>query len=206
MGEADTMTAEATLELIQDPRRAVALLHPLRLEILKALVEPASSSGIAERLGLSRQRINYHLRALERDGLVELVEERRKGNCVERMLRATAQFYIISPEVLGTLSTKPAQFKDQFSSSYLVALAAKAIREVALLRERAKRAKKRLATFSLHTEVRFASASEQSAFTKELAVAISELVSKYHNAESPNGRSFQFILGVYPTLKQDGTN
>jgi DNA-binding transcriptional ArsR family regulator len=33
---------------------------------------------------------NYHLRALERHALVELVEERRKGNVTERMMRATA--------------------------------------------------------------------------------------------------------------------
>jgi DNA-binding transcriptional ArsR family regulator len=49
---------------------------------------------LAARVGLARQKVNYHLKALERHGLVELVEERRKGNVNERMLRATAASYV----------------------------------------------------------------------------------------------------------------
>jgi hypothetical protein len=49
-------------------------------------------------LALPRQQVGYHLRALEQAGLVELVEERRKGNCIERIVRAAACSYVISPE------------------------------------------------------------------------------------------------------------
>ena len=93
----------AALAVIRDPVQAAALLQPERLRLLEALGEPDSASGLARRFELPRQRLNYHLKELEKAGLVELVEERRKGNCIERVVRATARRYVISPEVLGEI-------------------------------------------------------------------------------------------------------
>ena len=86
--------------VIADPLAAEVSLDPVRARLLAALAEPASAASLAGAAGLSRQQANYHLRALERHGLVELVEERRKGNCTERILRATAASYVISPSAL----------------------------------------------------------------------------------------------------------
>ena len=86
------------LDVIRSPASAAAALDPQRQELLLHLREPDSASGLARRLDLPRQRINYHLRVLEEAGLVELVEERRKGNCMERVVRATARAFMISPE------------------------------------------------------------------------------------------------------------
>jgi DNA-binding transcriptional ArsR family regulator len=168
--------------------------------MLEELQEPASASGLARRLGVPRQQANYHLRELERAGLVELVEERRRGNCTERLLRATARSYVISPEVLGGVGADPQEARDRFSSSYLVAVAARTIRDVAELRARADAAGKRLATLTLETEVRFASAENRNAFTKELSDALARLIVKYHDAEAEGGRSFRLHLGAYPAL------
>jgi DNA-binding transcriptional ArsR family regulator len=82
--------------VIEDPAVAVVSLDPIRTRLLAELTEPASATALADRVGLARQKVNYHLRELERHGLVELVEERRKGNMIERMLRATAASYVIS--------------------------------------------------------------------------------------------------------------
>ena len=79
-------------------------LDPIRARLLAELAEPGSASTLADQTGLSRQKANYHLRALERHGLVELVEERRKGNCIERVLRATAASYVISPTALSAVA------------------------------------------------------------------------------------------------------
>src|ERR687896_627135 len=87
--------------VIDDPAAAEVSLDPVRARLLAALAEPASATSLAARAGLTRQRANYHLRALERHGLVELVEERRKGNMTERVLRATAASYVISPTALA---------------------------------------------------------------------------------------------------------
>lgn len=110
------MSAAAVLDFVQDAERASILLHPLRLRIVAELREPDWASGLARRLRIPRQKINYHLRELERERLVELVEERRKGNCTERIVRASARSYLIDPAALGALATDPSQIQDRFSS------------------------------------------------------------------------------------------
>ena len=58
------------VEVIDDPAAAVVALDPVRARLLAELTEPASAAALAERLGLSRQKVNYHLRTLEAHGLV----------------------------------------------------------------------------------------------------------------------------------------
>jgi DNA-binding transcriptional ArsR family regulator len=186
------------LSILRDPTAAAALLQPDRLRLLRELTEPDSASGLARRLQLPRQRVNYHLRELERQGLVELVAERRKGNCVERVVRASAQGYVVSPEALGSLGADPGRVADHKSAAYLAALAARVIRELGGLTERARREDKRLATFSLDTEITFASPADRAAFAEELTRAVAALVARYHTTHAPAGRRFRLIAGAYP--------
>ena len=196
-----SQVAPSTIGVIEDPARAVALLHPVRQSILAALREPGSASTLAPRLGLPRQKINYHLRELERHELVELVEERRKGNCTERVLRARAYSYVISPGTLATLAADPAQVRDRFSSAYLTALTSRMLLELGQLRRQADRANKQLATLSLESEVRFASPEARAAFGEELTAAVAGLIEKYHEGGAGTGRSFRLVVGVYPHPK-----
>ncbi len=191
----------AEFDLIRDPGRAAALLDPLRLRILESLGDGDSASGLSRRLGLPRQKLNYHLRELEKAELVEMVEERRRGNCMERVLRATARAYVITPEVLGALGADPSQFADRFSAGYLIAVAARTIRELAELRQGAEKAGKRLATFTLDTEVRFASAEQRHAFAEELGDAVARLAAKFHDEHAPGGRRFRVTVGSHPLPK-----
>lgn len=121
--------------VIDDPAAAEATLDPVRARLLAALAEPGSASTLAATaaLGLTRQKANYHLKALERHGLVELVEERRKGNCTERVLRATAASYVISPAALPLVAPDPSRSPDQRSARWLLALAARLVQEVGQL-------------------------------------------------------------------------
>lgn len=189
---------EGGLDVIRAPGRAAAVLRPARLRLLRNLSRPNSASGLARKLSLPRQRVNYHLRELERAGFVELVEERRKGNCVERVFQLTARTYVISPEVFGEVIEDPGEVRDRFSASYLIALAARVIRELAGLRARAQVARKRLATLALETDVRFATAQDRNRFAEELATALARLASKYHDADAPQGRTFRIFVGSYP--------
>jgi DNA-binding transcriptional ArsR family regulator len=192
------LAASPALDMIQQPHRAAALLHPLRFRILQALREPGSATSVAQRLDLPRQRVNYHLRQLEKDGLVQFIEERRKGNCVERILRATASHFLITPEVLGDLAANPDAIQDRFSSTYLVAVAARAIHELAALRAGADAAGKRLATLTLQSDIAFASPSARNAFADELAAAVARLAAKYHEPGAEDARRFKLLVGVYP--------
>ncbi|MGH9797000.1 MAG: ArsR/SmtB family transcription factor, partial [Candidatus Polarisedimenticolia bacterium] len=181
------------------------VLHPLRHRILEALREPASAAGVARRLALPRQKVNYHLRVLERQALVEPVEERRVGNCVERIVRATARSYLVRPDILGALGTDPATVRDRFSAAYLVAAAGAAIREVAGLQERAVKAGRGLATLTLQADVRFATSAARKAFAEALATALARLAANYHDDEAPGGRRFRFLIAGHPAAEGPAT-
>lgn len=181
---------------------ASAMLDPLRIRLMEALAEPTSATQLGRVLGQPRQKINYHLRELERAGLVRLVEERKRGNCVERIVAATATSYLISPEALGAISSEPGKVADRASSAYLLAVAAEAIREVAVLRERALEAGKKLATLTMQAQVRFESPEAMNRFAEELTAAVAEVVAR-HNAASeahPEGRVFKLVVGAYPAV------
>lgn len=194
-------SGESTVEIISDPAQAVAALQPVRRKILENLDEPDSAAGLARKLGLPRQRLNHHLRELESRGLVTFVEERRKGNCIERLMRSKARRYMISPEAMGDLGADdPGSVKDRFSWTYLVNLLGKAVRDLGELRKGAERAGKRLATVSLHAEIRFANAERRNSFVEELSAEVSRLVSKYHDEKSADGRRFTFLVAGYSTV------
>jgi DNA-binding transcriptional ArsR family regulator len=191
------------LSVVRDPARASVLLDPGRQRLLAALEEgPDSASGLARRLGDSRQRINYHLRELESAGFVELAEERRRGNCVERILRVTARHYVIDPAALGSLASgDPGRLQDRFSATYLIALAARAIRELAALGEGAEKARKRLATFSMEAEIGLAAPADFQAFAEDLARAVAKVAARHQDDRTPEGRRFRLVLGAYPIPK-----
>jgi DNA-binding transcriptional ArsR family regulator len=190
----------AEVHIVEDTERAAALLEPTRLRLLGELAQPASAIELARRTGLPRQRIGHHLRVLEREGWVELVEERRKRNTTERVLRACARSLVVSPAVLGPTACTPEVLKDRYSWGYLVAVAARTIRDLATLRGRADHAKKKLPTLTIDTEVRFASARNQAAFAAELTQTIGDLCVKYNDQQASNGRTFRVLGGVYPKI------
>src|ERR687888_2227514 len=140
--------------VIDDPAAAEASLDPMRARLLAALTEPGSASTLAAKAGVSRQRLNYHLRALERHGLVELVEERRKGNCTERVLRATAASYVISPTALSAVAPDPTRSPDQVSAHWMLALAGRLVRDVGDLIAGATKARRPVATLGIDSEIR----------------------------------------------------
>jgi len=189
-----------TLSIIRDADAANAVLSSIRRSVLRALREPGSATTVGDRLRLPRQKVNYHLRALERLGLVEHVEDRRRGNCMERVVRATAAYYLIDPSILGDLEVSPGSVADRFSSEHLAAVSSRTVAELAELRERASAAGKLLPTFSLETAVRFASAADQSEFVEELSNAVAELVARYHDQEAAGGRWFRLAMGAHPAL------
>lgn len=192
------MAHPLTLEVIRSPDAAAALLEPTRQKLLAHLKEPDSATGLSRRLKLPRQRINYHLRVLESAGLVTLVEERRKGNCLERVVRASARSFVISPEALGALGPTAEIAADRLSSAYLIASAGRAIRDVAALETRARKEGKRVATLTLEAEVRFADAATRARFAEELADSVARLAAKYHDDRAPGGRKFRLLAAVHP--------
>jgi DNA-binding transcriptional ArsR family regulator len=190
------------VEVIDDAAAATVALDPIRSRLLAQLAEPASAATLAARVGLARQKVNYHLRTLEEHKLVRIAEERRCGGLTERLLVATATSYVVSPKALGPVGTDPARTADRLSASYLIALAGRVVREVGDLWRRARDSNKRLATLSIDTEIRFRSAADRAAFTNELTNAIASLVARYHDGKAPGGRPHRLVLMAHPLPTQ----
>ena len=186
--------------VIDDPAVAAVSLDPVRARLLSELTRPASATALADRVGLARQKVNYHLRELERHGLVELVEERRKGNMTERLLQATAASYVISPAALAQVAPDPGLSPDRLSARWLLALAARLVRDVGALVSGAARANKPVATFALEGEVRFASAADRAAFADELARTVTGLVARYHHEGAARGRTHRVVVAIHPAV------
>lgn len=193
------------VEVIETPDTAEVMLDPVRTRLLAELAEPASATMLASRVGLPRQKVNYHLRLLEEHGLAELVEERKKGNCVERVLRATASSYVISPSALAAVAPDPSNAPDKLSASWLLALAAQLVRDVASLLKGAAKSGKPLATFAIEGNVRFASAQDRAEFAEALTATVSNLISRYHDEMAEGGRDHRVILAIHPAVSGETT-
>ena len=186
------------IQVIDDPATATVALGPIRSRLLSELAAPASAATLATRVGLARQKVNYHLNALQAHGLVRLAEERKWGGLTERLLVASAASYVVSPGAMGPAAVDPNRDVDRLSASYLIGLGARVIREVGDLVRRARTADKRLATLAMDTEVRFRSPTDRAAFSNELTEAIAKLVSKYHDESAPGGRAHRLVVVAHP--------
>src|SRR4051812_31152109 len=193
------------IQVIDDPAAATVALEPTRSRLLSELAAPASAATLATRVGLARQKVNYHLRAREAHGLVRLAEERQWGGLTERLLVATAASYVVSPSALGPIAVDPNREVDRLSASYLIALGARIVREVADLVRRANESGKRLATLAVDTEVRFQSPADRAAFSHELTEAITRLVSKYHDESTPGGRVHRLVVVAHPLSRKSAS-
>jgi DNA-binding transcriptional ArsR family regulator len=187
------------IQVIDDPAAATVALEPTRSRLLSELAAPASAATLATRVGLTRQKVNYHLNALEAHGLVRLAEKRKWGGLTERLLVASAASYVVSPVAMGPVAADPNRDMDRLSASYLIALGARVVREVGELIRRANDAGKRLATLSVDTEIRFRSPKDRAAFSHELTEAVATLVSKYHDESAPGGRAHRLIVMAHPS-------
>ena len=206
--EATAEQAEADLETVVSPTRAGALLNPLRLEILALARQPASASDLARRLNLPRQRVNYHVRALERAGFLRAAGRRRKRNMIEHRYVATARGFVLSPTLLGPVGADWRDIGDTGSADYLLALAEQVRRDV----ERAARdaGGERVPTVSLKSQFRFESAAQRAEFARAVRDAVVGVIARH---SSPNrteegragrGRPHRLVLACYPVPEAEG--
>lgn len=183
------------VDVIEDPAAATVALDPVRARLLAELAEPASAAQLAQRVGLARQKVNYHVRLLESHGLVHEAERRCHGGITERLLVATAGSFVVSPAALGASACDPQRSRDRLSARYLVALAARLIDEVGTLARTDQDDGTRPSTLSLDTEIAFRSPAERAAFADDLAAAVAQLASKYHD---PDGRPHRLVVATHP--------
>ncbi|WP_026275389.1 ArsR/SmtB family transcription factor [Salinispora tropica] len=186
------------INYVDEPERVAAALSPLRRQLLGTLRVPASATQLATSLHIPRQRVNYHLRALEAIGLVELVEERQRRGFTERIMRAKPGALVVNPTLMGVGETVPepdGALADQHAAEHLVRVAAAAVRDVARMQVKADEHGKRLLTFTLEAHVRFADPAAVHRFTKELTELVTQLTTTY---DTEGGRPYRMVAAGYP--------
>lgn len=79
--------------IIEDPKIAKIYMNPLRQDILKALkeIKKGSSTDISKILKLPPSNIAYHIKLLEKSGLIVFVEEKKVKNLVEKIFEPIAE-------------------------------------------------------------------------------------------------------------------
>jgi DNA-binding transcriptional ArsR family regulator len=151
----------------------------VRSRIMELLASGELAAGqvgaiIGKEFGISQPAVSQHLKVLRESGLTTMRAE------------GTRRLYAL----------------DRLSSSYLIALAARVVREVSDLANRAAAAGKRLPTLSIDAEIRFRSAAERAAFTSELTQSVNRLVARYHDATVQGGRAHRLVLVAHPTPQE----
>lgn len=188
-------TMQQAVALLTEPDQVRTLAHPVRSELLNALRGPDTAAGLARRVGRSRQNVSYHLKALEKAGLVRHVGERRKGNFVEQLFEAVARRFVVSPRFAADPERLSEVFGDQVSLAQLAGLGERLQRDSAALVERAAEAGERIASATVDVEVRFADEAARAAFLADTVEMLTTLLEKHGSAD---GDPYRVALAAWP--------
>ena len=183
--------------MLTDAAAVEVALDPIRASILDALTETGSATTIAAAIGLTRQKVNYHLKALEAHGLVELAEQRVWGGITERFVRRAARHLVVAPDVLQGNAIDPDEVADRLSAAYLIAVSARTVSEVGAIAGAATGT--RVPTLTVDTVIGFGSPEDRAAFAADLQSAIAALVARYHHDD---GRPHRLTVSSYPRPKE----
>jgi DNA-binding transcriptional ArsR family regulator len=186
------------IHVLDDPATVEAALDPIRASILDALTEPGSATTVAAAVGLTRQKVNYHLKTLEAHGLVEPAETRAWGGITERFVRRSARQLVVSPDVLQSAAIDPTEVADHLSAAYMIAVNARTVSEVRAIARDAT-VGVRLPTLTIDTVIGFGSPKDRAAFSAELQSAVATLIAKYHHDD---GRPHRLTVSSYPRPKE----
>ncbi len=190
------MTARPSA-LLDDLDTALLALAPIRRRILTALTEPASAAGLAEQLEMPRQKIGYHLRALEDAGLIQLASERRRRGFTERLFVA-ARNYVFDPAMMQAPPDPDAvETQDRHAADHLVSTASTIVRDVARMRQAAEAEGARLLTLTVEADVTFTAPADFDAFTEAVSAAVADLARKY---SGPSGRRYRLTTVAHPAM------
>jgi len=90
--------------VIDDVETIRVLADPLRLRIQFELDEPKTVKELARALEIPQTRLYYHVKMLERAGLISVVARRTVSGIEERTYRTTAKSTTVSPALGGVLA------------------------------------------------------------------------------------------------------
>jgi DNA-binding transcriptional ArsR family regulator len=186
---------DTRVEVLDDPEQVAALAHPLRVAILDALRSPDSAAGVARTIGETRQKVNYHVKALLDAGLVRGVGERRTGNFMEQLYKAVARSFMVSSRLACGGEQRLGALRAQMPLEHLVRLGERIQQDAIELLDRAAFDGEEIPSLSLEADVQFPDQAARSAFLEEYLEMLKPLLKKHGGRK---GDRFRVALAVYP--------
>lgn len=191
------------VHLIEHAEQAWEILKPIRIEILSLLDEPRTCPEIAGKLGLTTQKVNYHMKVLKEAGLVRLVEERRNRGIMEGIYQAVARSFWFSPRLVKQLGGERT-VTDRASLTYLLKLAERLQIEAGRLAEVSENIS--VPSLAVDARIQLIDASKRAAFMRESRELIENLARKYGavgSSSETGGSAFRLMLACYPELTDE---
>nr|WP_275695691.1 helix-turn-helix domain-containing protein [Fredinandcohnia sp. SECRCQ15] len=177
-------------------------MNPLRGEIIGQLTEPASATEVAKAINETPQRVNYHLKTLEKVGLVKQVGTRHVRNLIEVLYLAVAKSFIMS-DSLGWSHDAIERLKDQSSLAHLITISERIRKDALSLLEQSEQ-NIEIPSASLQTKIVLPEKKDRNAFLNEYVKLVKQLVEKYQVNEASD-ENYNVMLSIYPE-PTGGTN
>ncbi|MEZ4520688.1 MAG: helix-turn-helix domain-containing protein [Thermomicrobiales bacterium] len=181
---------------IDDVERAGALLKPLRVELLRRMTEPRTCPELGEELGETPQKIYYHVKVLEKAGLVEKVAERRMGGINEGQYQASARSYWMSPQLVGQVGDAGTA-RDQLSLGYILGIAEQLQSDIGQL---SRRVGEDTPSLGLSAEIYLEDGQRRADFLNEVRDAVQGIAEKYGQVTGIecDPQSYRLMIACYP--------
>lgn len=176
--------------------QAKALINPIRVQLLSQLSEPRTTRDLAEKLSLTPQRINHHLKEMVKAKLIKVSSQRQVRNLIEATYQAEAKAYWLSPRLLRDPSIPDEAFRDRLSLHNLLVLSETVQEEVGRVLDSAEHASS--PSLGLSVEISLGSEAAREKFTEELIHAVGPILEKYQSNQGPR---FRTTLMTYPLVK-----
>jgi DNA-binding transcriptional ArsR family regulator len=183
------------VHVVEDIEALQVLGHPLRVRILELLREPGSAATVARELGEARQKVNYHLKELQRVGLVTPVGERRSGNFIETLYEAVGRSFLVSPSVAWSDPRRVDTLRQQHSLEKLVMVGAQLQRDAISLLDRATFDGEQIASAAVEADVHFANEKDRADFLEEYLAAVQKLCDRFG---ARDGLPYRVVLAAHP--------
>ena len=194
----DMDSAPARLRCLADLDEASAILHPLRVQLLVATRQAQTSGELAESLGMSRQKVGYHLRELEKQGLVRsMLPSTDSSKHAEKRYVATATHFLLDPTLLGELApqveSSPA---DPVGPDHLLAMSARLQAELhAVMRQTTSG---RPSALAVAVDALLDTPVARTAFVQSVLTALKAAAAEHAAPAGSDGRTYRVLVGCYP--------
>jgi predicted ArsR family transcriptional regulator len=168
--------------------------------MLRQMVQPATCPQLAEALGITMQKAYYHVKVLEKAGLVRKLGTRQARGIQEGIYQAVAQNYLLSPRLTESLGGV-GKAREHVSLGLIQSMAEDLTQDI----ERLSRRRDRVAAAGVSARIEL-DPSQRAAFIAELQEMVQGLARKYGDAGNAwDTQSFKLLLACYeePSVERE---